>query len=106
MIVTTDAILGFEVLWPGELVLICVSGLEFYAFKNDKWERHKKLEIKIHWYTIHDNVILVSSSQSRIFPVYSLNQGHAATRLDSLNLDIQLSAMDLIHKRNFVMFFV
>jgi hypothetical protein len=106
MIVTADVILGFEVLWPGELVLILVSGLEFYAFKNEKWERLKKIDITIHWYAIKENIVIVSSSQSQIFPVYRLKQGHNATRLDSLNLDVQMSAMDLIHKRNFVIFFV
>lgn len=103
---TADAILGFEVLWPGELVLILVSGLEFYAFRNDTWERVKKIDITVHWHVIHENILLLASSQSRTFPVYILKQGHVATRLDSLNLDIQISEMESIHKRNFVIFYM
>lgn len=106
IITTADAILGFEMIWPGELLLILVSGLEFYSFKNGSWERIKKIDILIHWYAIHQDIILISSSQSRVFPVFSLKQGNAVTRLESLSLDIQVAEMEMIHKKNFVIYYM
>ncbi|KND04868.1 uncharacterized protein SPPG_00567 [Spizellomyces punctatus DAOM BR117] len=72
---SSEAILGFEWTFPGELIAITNMGLDLYQYSesNDKFIRRKSKQFNVNWYSYWpDHHILITSVSSLTLKLYHL----------------------------------